>query len=168
MNTKSNIILIGMPGVGKSTIGVLLAKNTGRYFLDTDIYIQTLEDMQLQNIIDELGLAEFCAIEEKHLVCIDCKNAVIATGGSAVYSKAAMEMLKSDGVVVHLDLPLEQIEKRVTNLSTRGVVVEPGETLSSLYEKRQPLYKKYADVSIDCSELSIDGVLSKLLSELTP
>ena len=167
MNSKSNIILTGMPGVGKSTIGVLLAKNTGRYFLDTDIYIQTLEAMKLQEIIDERGLAEFCAIEEKHLVCIDCKNAVIATGGSAVYSQASIEHLSSNGVVVHLNLPLEQIEKRITNLSARGVVMEPGETLSSLYEKRQPLYKKYADVTIDCSGLSIDGVLSKLLSELS-
>jgi len=166
MDNETNIILIGMPGVGKSTIGVLLAKNLKRYFLDTDIYIQTIEEAHLQEIIDARGLDEFCRIEEEHLVCIDCKNAVIATGGSAVYSEAAMEHLKSDGVAVHLDLPLEQIVERVTNLTTRGIVMEPGETLESLYEKRQPLYQKYADVTIDCFGLdhqqTIDAVFSAL------
>ena len=166
MDKKTNIILIGMPGVGKSTIGVLLAKNLKRYFLDTDIYIQTIEEKHLQEIIDTKGLDEFCSIEEKHLLCIDCKNAVIATGGSAVYSEAAMEHLKSDGVAVHLNLPLDQIVERVTNLSTRGIVMEPGETLKSLYDKRQPLYEKYADITVNCARYDIDRVLAELLFKL--
>ena len=162
-----NISLTGMPGAGKSTIGVLLAKAVSWSFLDTDVMIQVAEERLLQDIIQAEGIERFVRIEQRHVLALDRRKHVIATGGSAVYSEAAMEHLKSDGVIVHLDLPLEQIEKRVTNLSTRGVVIEPGETLSSLYEKRQPLYEKYADVSIDCSALSIDGALSKLLSELS-
>jgi shikimate kinase len=145
-----NVVLIGMPGSGKSTVGVLLAKATGRYFMDTDVYVQVLEQRGLQEIIDERGLAEFCSIEEQHILCIDLKNAVIATGGSAVYSARAMDHLAAGGVIVHLDLDFETIEERVTNLYTRGVVMEKGRPLRQLYEKRHPLYRKWAELTIDC------------------
>ena len=166
MSDKSNIILIGMPGAGKSTVGVLLAKALYRYFLDTDIYIQTIEDKPLQEIIDEKGLEEFCRIEEAHIICIDLKNAVIATGGSAVYSEKAMRYLAQDGVIVHLDLPFEEIEKRVTNLYTRGVVMEKGQTLEGLYRKRQPLYKKYAQITINCEKKTHEQIIDEVISRL--
>ena len=166
MKNKSNIVLIGMPGAGKSTVGVLLAKALGRYFLDTDIYIQAVEDKELQQIIDEKGLQEFCRIEESHIICIDIKNAVIATGGSAVYSEKVMQHLEEDGIIIHLDLPFEEVQRRVTNLYTRGVVMEKGQTLAKLYEKRQPLYKKYADVTIQCSNKTHEQIVDEIISVL--
>jgi shikimate kinase len=166
MNKGRNVILIGMPGVGKSTVGVLLAKRMGRYFLDTDIYIQTVEGKYLQKIIDEQGLEAFCEIEEKHLLCLDCVNAVIATGGSAVYSDKAIGYLKENGLAVHLDLGLAEIERRVTDIGTRGVVMEPGETLASLYEKRSPLYRKYADVTIDSNGKSVEDTVAAIMSAI--
>lgn len=167
MKTKSNIVLIGMPGAGKSTVGVLLAKAMGRYFLDTDIYIQAIEGKELQQIIDEKGLQEFCRIEESHIICIDIKNAVIATGGSAVYSEKAMQHLAEDGIIIHLDLPFEQVETRVTNLYTRGVVMEKGQALAKLYENRQPLYKKYSGITIHCSGKRHEEIVEEIVKRLT-
>ncbi len=167
MKSKSNIVLIGMPGAGKSTVGVLLAKAMGRYFLDTDIYIQAIEGKELQEIIDEKGLHEFCRIEESHIICIDLKNAVIATGGSAVYSEKAMQHLAEDGTIIHLDLPFEEVERRVTNLYTRGVVMEKGQTLAGLYEKRQPLYKKFAEITIDCRDKRHEQIVDEIVTLLT-
>jgi shikimate kinase len=163
MKTKSNIVLIGMPGAGKSTVGVLLAKALGRYFLDTDIYIQAVEDKELQQIIDEKGLQEFCRIEESHVICIDIKNAVIATGGSAVYSQKAMQHLAQDGMIIHLDLPFEEVQRRVTNLYTRGVVMEKGQTLAGLYKKRQPLYKQYAEITINCEKKTHEQIVDEII-----
>jgi len=167
MKTKSNIVLIGMPGAGKSTVGVLLAKALGRYFLDTDIYIQAIEEKELQEIIDEKGLQEFCRIEESHIICIDIKSAVIATGGSAVYSEKAMQHLAQDGTIVHLDLPFSEIERRVTNLYTRGVMMAKGQTLRGLYEKREPLYKKYAEITIKCSGKRHEEIVEEIILVLT-
>ena len=155
-----------MPAVGKSTIGVLLAKATGRYFLDTDVYIQAIENNRLQNMIDSRGLEEFRRIEEERLISIDRKNAVIATGGSAVYSDAAMEHLRADGIIVHIDLPLDDIQQRLTDLPTRGVVMEPNQSISDLFEKRQPLYKRFADVTVNCSGLSHQQTLAATLKAL--
>jgi shikimate kinase len=146
-----NIVLIGMPGVGKSTVGVLLAKALGRHFLDTDVFIQAVQGRSLQEIIDSDGLAAFCKIEEEYATCIDLTNAVIATGGSVVYSESAMRALAEHGVIVHLDLPVDRIERRLANLPTRGVVMEKGQTIRSLYDQRQPLYRKYAQITIDCT-----------------
>jgi shikimate kinase len=157
-----NIVLIGMPGVGKSTVGVLLAKALGRYFLDTDVFIQAIQGRSLQEIIDRDGLATFCQIEEDYILCLDLTNAVIATGGSVVYSEKAMEHLTAHGVIIHLDLPVEKIEERIANLDTRGVVIEKGQTIRSLYHQRQPLYRRYAQLTIDCTGKTHDQIVAEI------
>jgi shikimate kinase len=166
MKQNENIILIGMCGVGKSTVGVLLAKALSRYFLDTDVYIQALENKGLQEIIDEKGLEEFCRIEEAHILAIDIKDAVIATGGSVIYSDRAMKHLAKSGVIVHLDLDYGLIEKRLANLDCRGVVMAKGQTLKNLYNKRHPLYQKYADITISCGTMSHDEVVTAIITAL--
>ncbi|MBN1795876.1 MAG: shikimate kinase [Sedimentisphaerales bacterium] len=166
MTGKSNVVLIGMCGSGKSTVGVLLAKALGKRFLDNDVFIQAAEGKTLQQIIDEKGLDEFCRIEEEYVICIDLENAVIATGGSVVYSEKAMSYLKKIGTIVHLDLPYEIIEQRVRDLYTRGVVMEKGQTLKSLYEKRQPLYEKYAEVTIDCAGKTHEQIVEEIINKV--
>ena len=169
MNIKGrNIVLIGMPGVGKSTVGVLLAKALGRYFLDSDVFIQAIQGRSLQEIIDSDGLAAFCKVEEEYVACIDLTNAVIATGGSVVYSEQAMGSLAEHGVIVHLDLPVEKIEQRIRNLPTRGVVIEKGQTIRSLYDQRQPLYRKYAQITIDCTDKSHEQIVAEIAEALAP
>lgn len=165
LNDK-NIILIGMCGVGKSTIGVLLAKALSRDFLDTDVYIQSQQSRGLQQIIDDIGQDAFCRLEEKYILGINIKNAVIATGGSVVYSQNAMKHLVFNGVIVHLDLDYDAIEKRVTNLYTRGVVMAKDQTLESLFEQRQPLYKKFAQLTINCSGKSHEQIVSEIAEAL--
>lgn len=161
-----NIVLIGMPGVGKSTVGVLLAKALGRYFLDTDVFIQAIQDRSLQEMIDSEGLAAFCKIEEDYVLCIDLTNAVVATGGSVVYSERAMEHLAAHGVIVHLDLPVDKIEQRIENLYTRGVVMERGQTVRSLYDQRQSLYRQYAQLTIDCTGKNHEQVVTEIAENL--
>ena len=162
-----NIVLIGMPGVGKSTVGVLLAKALGRYFLDTDVFIQAIQNRSLQEMIDSEGLAGFCKIEEDYVLCIDLTNAVIATGGSVVYSERAMEHLAAHGVIVHLDLPVDKIEQRIENLYTRGVVMERGQTIRSLYDQRQCLYRQYAQLTIDCTDKNHEQVVTEIIEKLS-
>ena len=161
-----NIILTGMCGVGKSTVGVLLAKALGWCFFDTDVYVQVQEGRGLQEIIDEEWLKSFCEIEEKHILSIDVENTVVATGGSAIYSEKAMKHLGTGGFVVHIDLDYDAIEKRVTDLYTRGVVMEKGQTLRSLYEERQRLYRKYAQVRIDCSGKTQEDIAAEIAEHL--
>jgi shikimate kinase len=166
MKDDKNIILIGMCGVGKSTVGILLAKALSRYFLDTDVYIQAIENKGLQEIIDKDGLEKFCQIEESHILCIDIKNAVIATGGSVIYSGRAMKHLADSGVVIHLDLDYNLIEERITNLDTRGVVMAKSQTLKSLYSERQPLYRKWANITINCGTMTHDEVVTSIIKTL--
>jgi len=161
-----NIVLIGMPGVGKSTVGVLLAKALGRYFVDTDVYMQAIQGRSLQEMIDRNGLAWFREAEEDYVLCLDETNAVIATGGSVVYSETAMGYLAGNGIIVHLDLPVEQIEERLRNLRTRGVVMEPGQTISSLYGQRQSLYCKHAQITIDCTAKNHDEIVTEVVERL--
>ncbi len=165
--SDKNIVLIGMPGVGKSTVGVLLAKALGRYFLDTDVFIQAIRGQSLQEIIDRDGLAAFCKMEEDHVLCIDLTHAVIATGGSVVYSERAMQHLAAHGVIVHLDLPVDKIEQRIENLYTRGVVMERGQTIRSLYDRRQGLYRQYAQLTIDCTDKNHEQVVIEIIEELS-
>lgn len=162
----NNIVLIGMPGAGKSTVGVLLAKAMGRHFLDTDVLIQAGENATLKAIIDRDGLAGFCDIERKYLECLDMTNAIIATGGSAVYYDTAMRHLKQNGIAVYLELPLEGLKQRLTDVVGRGVVMEPGETLESLFIKRWQLYEKYADITIYTRGLTHEQVVGRILEAL--
>jgi len=167
MNPKDkNIVLIGMPGVGKSTVGVLLAKALGRYFVDTDVYMQAIQGRSLQEMIDRNGLTWFLEAEEDYVLCLDETNAVIATGGSVVYRETAMHYLASRGIVIHLDLPVAQIEERLRNLRTRGVVMEQGQTIRSLYAQRQPLYERYAQITIDCIGKDHDQIVTEMVEML--
>lgn len=159
----ANVVLIGMPGVGKSTIGVLLAKALSREFLDTDLLIQTSECRPLRAIIAEEGSDAFCRLEERYVLMLELRDHVIATGGSVVYSEHAMEHLRNHGVVVYLSIGYRRLKKRVRNLAWRGVVLGPGQDLAGLYEERVPLYEKYSNVEVACDGLSHEEVLQAVL-----
>lgn len=135
----------------------------GRYFLDTDVLIQAIQGRSLQDIIDTDDLAAFRKIEEDYILCIDLTNAVIATGGSVVYSEKAMQHLAAHGVIIHLDLPVDKIEQRIRNLPTRGVVMEKGQTIRSLCNHRQPLYRQYAHLTIDCTNKNHKQVVAEII-----
>jgi len=167
MIERGNIILIGMPGCGKSTVGVLLAKTLGKNFLDTDVHIQARQGRNLQDIIDADGLKVFCEIESDYLLKLNQTNTVIATGGSAVYSTVAMELLRAMGIVVFLDISLNEIKKRLTNLAVRGVVMDPGETLQTLYAKRRSLYKQFAEVTINCNGLDHEQTIQAIITAIS-
>lgn len=157
-----NIILIGMPGAGKSTLGVLLAKALGKLFVDTDIIIQQKTKRLLQDIIDNDGTEAFLSMEEEILLSVDEKNTVIATGGSAVYSEKAMEHFKENGTVVYLHVDFSEIEKRVTNITTRGIVLKNGRSLADAFDERKPLYDKYADIVVDCTGNSVEESVCRI------
>ena len=161
-----NIILIGMPAVGKSTIGVLLAERIGFSYLDTDIYLQVNEGRKLHEIIATEGMDGFCDIEEKNILSLDCRSHVIATGGSVVYRDAAMKQLQSMGTLVHLDIPSDQLQKRIGNIEQRGVVHSGRQTLADLYAERHPLYRKYEDIFIDCSGKHPEAVVEEITSQI--
>ena len=145
----ANIVLIGMPGCGKSTVGVLLAKALQMDFVDTDIVLQQQQGKKLQEIIDQVGNDAFLKMEEDCVRGLECDQTVVATGGSVVYGKEAMRLLHENGLVVYIRLPYEEIERRLSNLATRGVTLKKGQTLRNLYDERIPLYEKYAHVVID-------------------
>jgi shikimate kinase len=161
-----NIILTGMPGAGKSTAGVILAKTLGMNFMDTDIAIQKNTGRLLQEIIDQEGPESFLEVEEKTLLSLHCRNAVIATGGSVVFSRRAMEYLKQDGVVLYLKISREEMERRLGNITTRGIVLIAGQSLRDMYNQRVPLYEKYADITIDCADDDFETVVEKAVEEL--
>ena len=163
----SNIILIGMPGSGKSTVGVILAKVTSRGFADTDVLIQTSDSRSLQEIVDTDGHMALRKIEEKILLRLDCRNHVIATGGSSVYSHAGMEHLKSDGFIVFLDVDIATLESRIHNLESRGLARRRDQTLADLFEERHPLYTKYADITVVCAGLTHEEVCARIIEEWT-
>lgn len=154
----NNIILIGMAGCGKSTVGVLLAKALGMSFLDTDLVIQRREGKKLQEIINGDGLEYFKRAEDAALLSVETDNTVIATGGSAVYYDDAMKHLKAGGKCVWLALPFDVIERRIRNIKTRGIAIAPGKTLRDVFEERQPLYERYADIRVDCAGSAEDNV----------
>lgn len=147
---KNNIVLIGMPGAGKSTIGVVVAKKLGYRFTDSDLVIQETYGKLLHELIEERGVEGFWALENDINASLEYQNAVIATGGSACYGKEAMEHLRESGVVVYLKLGYDSLTERLGDLNTRGVTIKPGQTLQELYEERIPLYEKYADITVDC------------------
>lgn len=166
MEKKQNLTLIGMAGAGKSTLGVLLAKALGYDFIDTDILIQQKHKKLLQEIIDEEGIDAFLAIEEDILSELTIDRAIIATGGSAVYSDKAMHALKQHSTVIYLEVPYEEILLRVKNIATRGIVLKHGNSLKDAFEERQPLYHQYADIVVDCSKKDIESTLSEIINQL--
>jgi len=158
--SKTNIVLIGMPGAGKSTLGVLLSKTLGMPFLDTDLLIQQSEGRLLQDIINDVGINGFLAIEESTLLNVDVEGHVIATGGSAIYSSKAVEQLKKNSKLIYLKLKFSQIEKRIQNISSRGIVISKDQSLQDLFNERAPLYEANADIIINCSGKHIEDVIS--------
>ena len=161
-----NIILIGMPGAGKSTVGMILAKTLGLKFIDTDVVLQEKTGRLLQEIIDTDGPGVFKTIEEETIVSLEHRNAVIATGGSVVFSERAMRFLKSEGVVVYLKISFFEMEKRLMNITTRGIVLVAGQSLYDIYDQRIPLYEKYADITVDCSDEDFELVARKVIDKL--
>lgn len=161
-----NIVLIGMPGCGKSTVGVVLAKALGMDFVDSDLLIQRSRGMRLHEIIEQVGDDGFRQIENQVNADIQVKNCVIATGGSVVYGQEAMEHLHSIGTVVYLKLSCPQVQERLGDLHARGVSMKPGQTLQNLYDERVPLYERWAHHTIDCGGLQLRQVVKKILSQL--
>lgn len=162
----NNVILIGMPGAGKSTVGVVLAKRMGYRFVDSDLVIQERTGMLLHQIIEEKGLDGFIQLENDIHVSLCMEQSVIATGGSVIYGTEAMEHLKKMGTVVYLMLSYDTIEHRLGDLNERGVAVREDQSLSDLYEERIPYYEKYADVIIDCEDKMIKDIVADILVQL--
>ena len=159
---KSNIVLIGMAASGKSTTGVVLAKTMGKNFVDTDLYIQQKTGKTLQAILNEDGIDAFKEIEEEILSGVDACDAVISTGGSAVYYPESIKNLGKDGIIVYLNVPLKVIEKRLSNIKTRGVILQKGETIEDLYNYRAPMYEKYADIVIEAGDSSLEETVEMI------
>ena len=163
---KSNIVLIGMPAAGKSTIGVLLAKTMLKSFVDTDLLIQSKCSSGLSDIIEKEGTDAFLKIENDIISSCEYHSSVVATGGSAVYGEEAIAHLKKDGIIVYLDISLDEIEKRIGNIRTRGVAMKNGTTLADLYEERSPLYNKYADITVTCDGKTAEEVVTEITEKL--
>ena len=161
-----NIILIGMPGCGKSTVGVVLAKALGMDFIDSDLLIQRREGKRLARIIEEMGDDGFRAVENEVNAAIDVQGCVIATGGSVIYGQEAMAHLRSIGTVVYLQLSYAQVEERLGDLHARGVTVKPGQTLRDLYNERCPMYERHAHVTISCDGLRLREVVAQIRQTL--
>lgn len=162
----NNVILIGMPAVGKSTVGVVVAKRLGYKFVDTDILIQEEEGRLLREIIEEKGIHGFLEIEDRVNAGVDVKNTVISPGGSVVYCKNAMEHYKKIGTVVYLQVSFETINKRLKNAKGRGVVLKEGQTLKDLYDERVRLFEKYADVTVSEDGLNLEETIEEVLKTL--
>lgn len=163
---KDNIVLIGMPGVGKSTVGVILAKMLGYQFIDADLLIQQQERKLLHEIISEAGVDGFIRVENRVNASIEAERAIIATGGSVVYGGEAMEHLRSIGTVLYLQVPYEILDKRLADIHGRGVVLREGQNLYDLYLERTPLYEKYADIQVSGEGLSVEETVERIIEKL--
>lgn len=159
---KSNIVLIGMPGSGKSTVGIILAKQITKRFMDTDILIQNMAGKSLQEIVNSEGHMALRAIEEKALLSVKCKNHVIATGGSAAYSEPAMLHLKKSGTIVFLQTSLDALKTRIHNYETRGLAKRPDQSFQDLFDEREFLYRKYAEITVESSHLTQEQVCDEI------
>ena len=162
-----NIVLIGMPGCGKSTVGVLLAKTMLMDFVDTDLLIQRQYGKSLCELIDEYGLDGFKQIENRVLTAFDGSHCVVATGGSAVYGESAMHNLKQNAVTIYLKLSTDDINRRIHNITTRGIAMPNGCTMEQLYEERAPLYERYADITLDCTDLTAEECVTRIKEATT-
>ena len=161
-----NIVLIGMPGAGKSTTGVVLAKTLGMAFVDTDLLIQSSQKKQLQQIIDEAGPEAFLQIENDVIAGLETENTVIATGGSVIFGAEAMKRLKAGGVTLYIELPLEEILRRLRNIKTRGIAMPQGTTLEDVYRQRIPLYEQFADITIPAQNLNLEETVTAMVAAL--
>ncbi len=166
MEREANLVLIGMPGAGKSTIGVILAKRMALGFVDTDLLIQRAQGRSLQEIVDSEGYLVLRRIEEEVLQGLDLQGCIIATGGSAVYSERAMAHLKAHGLVAFLHVELPELEARVHNFRTRGLAKRPDQDLEDLFRERLLLYAKYADITITCAGLSQEEVCARVMEDI--
>jgi shikimate kinase len=164
--TVQNVILIGMPGVGKSTVGVVLAKRLGFAFLDSDLVIQEREGRLLHEIISEKGVEGFWQVEEEANLSIETQRTVIATGGSAIYGRRAMQHFSQMGVVVYLKLSLDAIADRLGDLAERGVTLKEGQDLKALYEERVPMYESCADIIMDCEGKQIREIVQEIAGRI--
>ncbi len=162
---KKSVTLIGMPGAGKSTVGVLLAKSLLMDFTDTDLIIQRETGKSLCEIIEKEGTESFLETENRIICAQNFESAVIATGGSAVYGKEAMEKLRKISTVVYLSLPVEELEKRIKDIHTRGVAMKNGVTLRELYKERRSLYEKYAELTVECQGLTAEECVEKIIEK---
>jgi len=159
---RSNLILTGMPGAGKSTVGVILAKRLGFSFVDTDLLIQMRTGKLLQETIDCEGTAAFRQLEEQVLLEFNACNAVVATGGSAIYSEKAMRHLAAIGTIIFLDVPLNELKQRLHDMESRGLVIDPGTGLAELYAERLPRYRRWAEVTIDEGGKNLEEVVEEI------
>ncbi|GAA5445122.1 shikimate kinase [Microbulbifer sp. NBRC 101763] len=166
MKKRKSIVLIGMPGAGKSTLGVLLAKELALDFVDTDVLIQAREGKTLQEIMAESDYLNLRAIEGEVIAAAHLPSHVIATGGSAVYSDEGMANLKELGTIVFLECSAEELRRRIHNYESRGIAKAPGQTFEALFTERQALYREYADITVDCDGLTMQQALDRLLSQL--
>lgn len=154
-----NIILVGMPGCGKSTVGVVLAKTLGMRFVDTDLIIQQEQHDVLHRLIERYGIKRFGEMEEEALLSVmDTEDTVIATGGSAVFCERGMNFLKQTGVCVYLEVPCEELKRRLSNIKTRGIAAAKGMTVEEIFAERSPYYEKFADIKIDCTDKHIEEI----------
>lgn len=161
-----NVTLIGMPGAGKSTVGVLLAKSMLMDFVDTDLLIQRKYGMSLCEFIEKYGEEEFKRAENDVISSLNCENTVIATGGSAVYGEGGMKHLCEISTIVYLSVPVESLSERLSNIRTRGVVMKKGESIEQLFQRRSPLYEKYAEITVDCSALRAEECVDEIIGKL--
>lgn len=162
----NNIILIGMPSAGKSTVGVVLAKALGFGFIDTDLIIQSQQGEKLYKIIEQKGIDEFINIENACVASLEAENSVVATGGSVIFGAGAMENLRRLGTIVYLETDEDEIERRLRNIKTRGVVMAENETVSDIYRKRVPLYEKYADITVRTQNSQIETTVEAIINSI--
>ena len=162
---KNNVVLIGMPGSGKSTCGVLAAKALLKNFFDTDLLIQNKENSLLQSIIDSKGAEYFAAAEESAVLSLTIEGSVIATGGSVVYSEKAMRHLAKLGTIIYLHLDYDKMIERISNITTRGIVLKKGATMRDMYDERLPLYRKYAEYEIDCNNHTVEETVEQIVKK---
>lgn len=158
-----NIILVGMPGCGKSTLGVILAKKINYGYIDSDSVIVALQGKLLPDLIEELGNEAFLDLEARVISSITAQRCVISTGGSAIYREDVIKKMKENGVVIYLKISFEEVEKRLGDLKERGVVLKKGFSLRDLYEERDPLYEKSADIVVELDGSSIEKNAEKLI-----